>query len=161
MPVGGGSGGPPYSVFRLLLISPSFSTEPYPHPQLCQIPRSRPFLVYPSRKQRSCLLPFEGGTLDPNCSSGRPKTHLQKYILYLNSWAPLGFCGSNQPVFLSSPFPANTLRRAFSALSSLLSCYSSILSSAFNIWLMFLFSVISHCPCTFMPLHGLGGGELK
>lgn len=38
MPTGGGSGGPHYSVFRLLLISLSFSIEPY-QPQLCQIPQ--------------------------------------------------------------------------------------------------------------------------
>lgn len=40
MPPGGGSGGPHYSVFRLLLISLPFRIEPY-RPQPCRIPRVR------------------------------------------------------------------------------------------------------------------------
>lgn len=38
-----------------------------------------------------------GGDLGPNCSLEKLLTNPWKYILPVNSWASLGFCGSNQP----------------------------------------------------------------
>lgn len=136
-------------------LNPSLSCARYPSLD--------PFWFTPpeSKDPVSCCL--EKGL---NCSLGRPITNLQKCILHLNSCPSriFFFFHSDQPVSLSPLLPANTHRRAWSGLSSRLSCYSSILSSASSIWLIFLFSIISYCPCTFMPpsfFHGLRGGELE
>ena len=157
----GGSGGPHYSVFRLLLICPSFSTEPYLQLQWCQIPQGLDPFWFTRPESKAPVFCWLGeGALEPNCSLGSPITNLQKYILHLNSWASLGICGSNQPVsyfhLLSprSPAAPSPPDEPCQVCPSQLRSYSSIFSAAFNIWLIisFLCHFLFYCPCVFMLL---------